>query len=306
MTWLIIALIAYLILAIVFLADKYLLTKEIPNPKLLAFYSGLSGFLLILLIPFIDFEILSFPYIFLSIISGASFFIALFLFYRTLKIFEVSRVVPAVGALIPLFSLALAFIFSKGQEILKFYEIISLLLLAIGSFLINYEPQKRISIKSLLNSAIASAFFSLYFISAKYVYIQYSFWSSLIWINLGGFLMSLLFFSIFKDIREELFVRKETFNKKTVFIFVGSKILSGAGGLLQNFAIFLAPTLTAVAIINGLQGIQYGFLLMIAVFLSLKYPKIIKEETSKSVIVQKSFSILLILIGLLIISILNY
>ena len=306
MSWLIIALLSYLILAVVFLADKYLLTNGIPNPKLFAFYSGLSGFFLILLIPFIEFEIFSFPYIILSILSGASFFMALFLFYRTLKLFEVSRVVPAVGALIPLFSLALAVIFSQGQEFLKTNEIVSLSFLIVGSFLINYESQKKISKKSLIFSSLASFFFSLHFISAKYIYINYSFLSSLIWINSGGFLMALIFFLIFKDIKKELFVKKEVFNKKTIFIFIGSKILSGIGGLLQKFAIFLAPSLTAVAIINGLQGIQYGFLLVIAVFLSLKYPKILKEEVSKKVIIQKAFSILLIVAGLIIISFFNF
>jgi drug/metabolite transporter (DMT)-like permease len=306
MMWLIVTLIAYLILAVVFLADKYILTEEIPNPKLFAFYSGLSGFLIIVLIPFVDFEIFSLYYIFISIISGSSFFIALFLFYKALKMFEVSRVVPAVGALIPLFSLIFAFIFSRGEEFLKSYEVISLFLLIIGSFLISHEPQKKISTKSLFYSSLASAFFSLYFISTKYIYNEYSFLSSLIWIKLGGFLMSLLFFLFFKDIREELFVKKETLNKKAASIFFGSKIFSGIGGLLQSYSIFLAPSLAVVAIINGLQGIQYAFLLVIVIFLSLKYPKIIKEEISKKIIIQKSFSILLILIGLFIISFINY
>ncbi len=306
MTWLIVALLAYLILAIVFLADKYLLTNGIPNPKLFAFYSGLSGFLLLPLIFFIDFEVFSWYYIGVSFLSGISFFLALFLFYRTLKIFEVSRVVPAVGALTPIFSLILALVFSAGQEVIKGYEALALLFLVIGSFLINYKPDKKIPIKSLLFSSLASFFFSLYFISSKYVYTEHSFLSSLIWINLGGSLMATIFFIAFREIRKEIFVKKETINKKTVFVFFGSKILSAGGGLLQNFAVFLAPSMTAVAMINGLQGMQYGFLLVIAVFLSLKYPNIIKEEISRKIIVQKVISILLIVLGLFIISSFNF
>ena len=306
MTWLIVALLAYLILAIVFLADKYLLTNGIPNPKLFAFYSGLSGFLLLPLIFFIDFEVFSWYYIGVSFLSGISFFLALFLFYRTLKIFEVSRVVPAVGALTPIFSLILALVFSAGQEVIKGYEALALLFLVIGSFLINYKPDKKIPIKSLLFSSLASFFFSLYFISSKYVYTEHSFLSSLIWINLGGSLMATIFFIAFREIRKEIFVKKETINKKIIFIFFGSKILSAGGGLLQNFAVFLAPSMTAVAMINGLQGMQYGFLLVIAVFLSLKYPNIIKEEISRKIIVQKVISILLIVLGLFIISSFNF
>ncbi len=307
MLWLIVALIAYLILAVVFLADKYLLTEGgIPNPKLFVFYSGTAGFLIFLLIPFIEFEIFSLFYIGVSFLSGISFFIALFLFYKALRFFEVSRVVPAVGALVPLFSLILAFVISRGQEFLENYELISLLFLVLGSFLINYEPQKKLSINSLFYSSSASFFFSLHFILTKYVYMEYSFLSSLIWIRTGGFFMAILFFLFFKEIRQELFTKRESFNKKTISVFVGSKILSAGGGLLQNLAIFLAPSVAVVSIVNGLQGIQYGFLLAIVIFVSLKYPKIIKEKISKKVIIQKTFSIFLIIIGLFIISFNNF
>ncbi len=307
MLWFIVALLGYLILAVVFLADKYLLTKGgIPNPKLLAFYSGVAGFLIFLLIPFIEFEVFSLPYIGISFTAGISFFLALFLFYKALRVFEVSRVVPAVGALTPLFSLLLAFAISGGQEVLKNHELFALFFLISGSFLINYEPAKKISINSLFFASLASFFFSFYFVLTKYVYMEYSFLNSLIWIRSGGLIMSILFFFLFKEIRNELFVKKESFNKKTALVFVGSKMLSAVGGLFQNFAVFLAPTVAVVSIINGLQGTQYGFLLVIAIFLSLKYPKILKEEISKKILTQKALSILLIVIGLFIISLYSF
>ncbi len=303
MSWLFVAILAYLILAIVFLADKHLLTDKIPDPKLYAFYSGLSGAVLLLVVPFIDFKFLPLPYIALAFASGISFFIALLFFYKTLKTFEVSRVVPAIGALTPLFSLLLAFIFSRGTEVLTSYEIPAFGLLIIGSFLINFERSKIFSVKSLLLSTITSFFFSLYFILAKYVYDQTFFLNGIVWLNLGGFLMAIIFFIVFKGIRREIFVKRKTLRKNTIFIFIGSKILSGLGGLLQNYAVFLAPSLVIVAIVNGLQGTQYAFLLFFTVLISLKFPQIIKEEITKSIIIQKSISILLIIVGLLILSI---
>ncbi len=302
MSWLFVAILAYLILAIVFLADKYLLTERIPDPKLYAFYAGFFSFLLVLLIPFIEFEILSPLYLVLALLSGVSFFMALFCFYKTLRSFEVSRVVPAIGALIPLFSLLLAFLFSKGEETLTSYEIPAFTLLILGSFLINFEREKVFSLKSLTYSLITSFFFSLHFVLAKYIYIEYPFLVGLIWLNLGGFLMAVLFFFFFKEIRDEVLVKRKIFVKKTAFVFFGSKILSGAGGLLQNYAIFLAPSVVTVAIINGLQGTQYGFLLVFTIFLSLKYPNILKEKITKNIVVQKILSIFLIIAGMLILS----
>ncbi len=300
MNWLIVTIVAYFCLAFAFLADKHLLDQRIPNPKIYVFYAGVIRFFMVLLIPFVDFRFPSITYAGLAILSGISFFIALFWFYSSLRIFEVSRIVPAIGALTPIFSLALAFMISGGQEILYPLEIPAFVLLVLGSFLISFERGKNFSVKSLAYATTTSFFFSLYFILARYVYDGQPFLSGLIWLSFGGFIMAIIFFSLFKDIRSEIFVKRETINKGTATVFFGSKIFSGLGGLLQNYAVFLAPSYVAVAFINGLQGTQYAFLLLLAVFLSVKYPKIVEEEISKGTLVQKSISIILIICGLLI------
>jgi len=74
---------------------------------------------------------------------------ALFWLYTTLKQFEVSRVIPAIGAFIPLSSLLLAYISSRGQATLQSAEIPSFIILIFGSFMINYEYGKAFSSKSL-------------------------------------------------------------------------------------------------------------------------------------------------------------
>ncbi len=306
MSWLTIAILAYLILAGASMADKYLLTARIPDPKVYAFYSGFFSTLIVVIIPFIDFQIPSPFFIFLSLVSGASFFIALFYFYKTLKSFEVSRVVPAIGALIPLFSLILAYISSRGEATLKSVEIPAFLFLIIGSFMINYERKKSISLKSLASSTITSFFFSFHFIVAKHVYMVYPFWTTMIWVSVGGFIMAMIFFILFEDIRREIFVNRVTFQKRTASFFLLSKVAAGAGGLLQNWAIFLAPSVATVAIINGLQGSQYAFLLIMTVFLSIKFPCIIKEEISKRIIFQKTLSIFLIMAGMALLAFFNY
>ncbi len=292
MLWLIVTVVAYLIFAAVFLIDKYLLIGPIPNPKVYSFYIGILGMVVLLLVPFIDFYILEPFQLLLAFISGASSVLAIFWFFKGLKIFEPSKIVPAVGGILPIFTFLLVYLFSGGKETLKSWEILAFLLLVFGSTLITFEKSKSFSLKSLRISIVAAFLFALSFVFAKYVYLEQPFLLGLIWIRLGGVLMALIFlFS--RRLRDELFQQKVGLQKKTAAIFISSQAAGAGAGILQNWAVALAP-LAYVAFINALQGIQYVFLLIIVVFLSLKFPQILKEEISKEILFQKVIAILLI------------
>lgn len=303
MSWLLTAIISYLILAIVFLLDKYLLENRIPDPGLYAFYTGLLSISIFLLVPFVDFVIPSFQDFLLAFFVGIIFVFALFWFYKALHLFEASRVVPTVGAMAPFFSLLFIFIFTKGEETLSSFQIPAFLMLILGSFLISYQGAKKISFRTFLFSSLAAVFFALFFVLQKNVFgaIQH-FWASLIWMSTGSFFAALCFFLFSGKIREEVCVKRNTFCKKTAFIFFLSKILAAAGGLLQRRAIFLITDFIEVSIVQGLQGVQYAFLFVLALFFSWKFPKILEEKISKKIIVQKSLAIILIGIGLAILT----
>jgi drug/metabolite transporter (DMT)-like permease len=292
MSWLIITISAYLILAVVFLIDKYLLVGPIPNPKLYAFYIGVLGIAVIIFIPFINFYLPTFWEVFLSFVSGASFVCAIFWFFKGLRIFEPSRIVPAVGGILPIFTFLLIFLFSKGRETLDLFGFLAFLLLIAGTILITYEKSKRVSLKSLKISLAASFLFALSFVFAKYVYMANPFLVGLVWIRVGGAVTALFFLSS-KEVREGLFQQKIGLEKKTVAVFLSSQAGGAGANILQNWAVALAP-LAYVAMINALQGVQYVFLLVFAILLSLKFPKILKEEISKEVLLQKIIAILLI------------
>lgn len=296
MLWLVITIAAYLIFAVTFLVDKYLLVSSIPNPKAYSFYIGILGIAVLFLIPFINFYVLDPFYLLLSFISGAAFVLATFYFFKGLKDFEASRIVPAVGGILPIFTFLLIFLFSGGKEILKSWEILSFVLLISGSILMTYEKSKKISLKSLNNSVVAAFFFAISFVFAKYIYLKYPFLLGLVWTRLGGFLMALIFL-LGPKLRKELFGQKIVFPKKTAVIFLSSQLGGAGAGILQNWALALAP-LAYISFINALQGVQYVFLLLFAIFLSVKFPQILKEETSKTTLLQKISGLLLIGIGL--------
>jgi len=302
MNWLIITILAYFILAVVFLIDKYLLVNAIPNPKVYAFLIGIAGLLLLVLIPFVNFYIPSAQQIILSFFAGATFIFALYWFYKALQNFDASQIVPAVGALNPFFVLSFVYISSLGKEFPSNREILSIILLVAGAVLITIEKGKTINGESMKLSLMAALFFSLSFVLTKYVYLEQPFLNGLIWTRLGGVLMALILFFLWDDIKKDIFGQKDAFKRKSLGILILNQTAGAGAGLLQNWAIALAPLLY-VAFINALQGVQYVFLLIFSIVLSFKFPQILKEQITKEVIVQRIIAIFLIGGGLVLLSI---
>ena len=114
--------------------------------------------------------------------------------------------------------------------------------------------------------------------------------------NFFSFLFVLLF--LFDgNLRRIIFANTKTSNKKTGVNFLFSQSAGAIAGFLQNYAISLAPV-EYLAIMNSLRGIQYVFLFMITLFFSLLLPHVFKEKISQKIVIKKSISILLIVVGL--------
>lgn len=292
MLWLLVTIIAYFLFAITTLGDKYLLSGA-PEPKVYSFYVGLLGGLILLLIPFVGFFIPGGYEIVFCLFTGAIYLIAIFSVFQGLEYFEASRIVPAIGGFLPIFSFLFIYIFSGGVEVMGIKEIIALIFLIIGSILISYDPKKKVPFKSLKISALAALFLSLMFVLSKYVYLMLPFWTGFIWIRIGVLLTALLFlFS--KKVRKDIFYKKSTFNKKTSIIFVINQAFGAGGAMLQGWGIALAP-LVFLPVINALQGVQYLFLFI----LTLVFFKIFKEKISRKIINQKLIAIGFIVVGLI-------
>ena len=144
MLWLIVIISAYFIFAIVSLGDKYLLIGP-PNPKSYSFYVGVLWILALFLIPFVGFSVPDLYQIPLCFLAGAVYIFALLGFFEGLEKFEASRIVPAIGGILPLFTFALVYLFSGRKEILDFREGLAFVLLILGSIFIVWEPSKKIS-----------------------------------------------------------------------------------------------------------------------------------------------------------------
>lgn len=299
MLWLIIIVFAYFLFAFVSLGDKYLL-KGAPNPKTYTFYVGIFSSFVFILIPFVGFSIPGFLETLFCFLAGTVLMIGVFVTFEGLERFEASRIIPAMGGFVPVFTLVFTYLFSKGQAVLGVKEILAFALLVLGSILISYSPTKKFPFKSLKISAIAALFFSLGFILSKYVYLMLDFWTGFIWIRVGAIITASLFLFT-KDVRQEIFTKKSVFNMKTSIFFIFNQVVGAGAFILQNWAIALAP-LAFLPIINALQGTQYFFLFVLILLVSLKSPKILEEKISNKIIIQKGLAMFLIILGLVILA----
>jgi hypothetical protein len=238
----------------------------------------------------------------LSIATGIFFVLGLFWFYKGLFLFESSRIIPAIGGMVPIFTSLLIYLFSGGKEILNLRELIAFVLLVFGSILIVYERKKGILFKGFYISVISAFLLAIYFVAMKYVFLAQPFWAGLMWIRIGAFLTAVLFL-FFKEVRKDVFKKKEggKVSFKTAVIFILNQAIGAGGNLLQSWAIALSP-LVYVAFINALQGIQYVFLLIMTVMLSFWFPMFLREQISKKGILQKIIAIIIIGGGLVLLS----
>lgn len=304
MIWILWALLAHMTSGIVFIVDKALLGSggAIGKPMRYAVYSGLVASGAVLLLPFAY----AAPTMFVlgwSLLAGVLWLAALWLFFIGLKFGDPSRVVPITGSAVPVFTFLLAAVF-LGER-LDMRDILAVLFLVGGGALlsIRFKGTKGVPVKALLGAVFGGAAFAAHFALAKFIYDRFDpFLAAFAYIRLGVGVAAIgLFVWLWLTSGEKKKVKKTKKTKKrTIAItvaFFGSKGLGVVALLLLNYAISLG----SVTVVNALQGVQYAFVLLLAVFVSRQWPKLFKEELQRVTVIQKIAGILLVSIGLILV-----
>jgi drug/metabolite transporter (DMT)-like permease len=290
--WIIVAIIAYLLFALNGVADKFLLTKAVGNAGVYAFYVGISSLFVFALAPF-GLSLVSWPVFLIALAAGIAFIIALYFFYTAIKLTSVSRVLPIEGGLVPLFTLIFAYI--ANLDTLTHMQFFAFGLLVIGSVLVDFKKtEEGWQALEWKDALLAALFFGLSFVLTKYVYLHTNFISGLIWTRLGLAVGAGLIFLLSSKTRSEIFSAASNTSTGNKVLFYTSHLAGSLATVLQNYAISLG----SVIIINALQGVQFVFLLLLTVVLSRYFPKVLKEDISKGILVQKALAIILISAGL--------
>ena len=294
MNWLIISIFAYFLNAIAGLIDKILLKKSIPEPVVYTFYVGVLSLAALVLIPW-GFQYPGLNLLLISLLAGLIFILALWLLYILLKKEEISRIIPLVGGFSSVFVFLSAHLFSL--EKLSSKQILAFIIILIGGFLISLKkgPIKFLSKKIFFLGLLNSSLFALFYILSKFVYLNHPFISSFVWLRIGGGLGVLILFFIPRN-REKILavIKKPNIGAGKIFLF-------GQGcGALSFLFVNYAISLGSVSLVNALQGTQYGFLFLMAIIFSKRFPHLLEEKLTTKIVFQKAISIVLIGLGIFI------
>ena len=304
MNWFVVALASYFVLAIANLIDKYLVEKVLGSARAYTFIACTMGLVVFFVAPwFLAWP--GFSGFVLNLFLGLLFALALLFLYAALRRGEASRAVVIIGGSTPVFSLPLSY-FILGDQF-NSNQLIATTLLILGVAVIAFLPKHKLgfwdnifsSIKlkhkysshSIIFALASGLTYALYFIGTKLAYEQQDFLSAFLWIRLGAALAAALILFSPRARREikALFKRKPG-RKKNQSLVAGNQVLGSIGFVLQNYAIYLGP----VALVNALQGVQYAWIIILGAVVSLLAPKILKEDISWRVLVQKAIAVVLI------------
>ena len=293
--WFFVIIASYFFFAISVFGDKLLLAGK-PDPRAYTFYVGVlntSTLLLLLFIPHADWP--SPAAMGFALLSGLTTILALYFMFCAVEQFEVSRVMPALGGLMPIFIFILAQIFFGWQPV-SLTGFLALVLLVAGSVFISAETS--LSFKSAYVALVSGSalLFSLAYIFSKKVFFYEPFLPGLVLIGAATAFVA-LFLLLDPRFRRAVFGKHATFDRSNGILFLSFQLSGAAAGFLQNWAIALVPV-SFLAIMNSLRGIQYVFLFIITLSFSHFAPNIFKEPISRRIIMKKAFSILLIGLGL--------
>lgn len=294
-SWIFVALGGYLLLAFTGVADKFLVSKVVREPVAYAFYTAITGPFSLVLIPF-GAKLLNLHDFAVALAAGAIFITGIYYSYCAIANSSVSRVVPIQGGMIPIFSLLFAYVI-LGER-LGTIQTFGFLFLVAGAVLISIRKQDGTwTAQAFLYAGLSAIFFALASVLTKYIFEHSNFITGMVWTRIG-FLLPLPFILIFKKNRNAIFNAPKQAGVRNAALYYSTRITGTVGGFLQNYAVSLG----SVSVVNALQGTQFAFLLGLTSFMSIYFPKVLREKINFGTITLKLAAIGLLSIGLFLIT----
>lgn len=299
MSWILLVTGAYLLLAVANVSDKIFLKSLFRHPAVLACVIGGIGMISVFLIPFGQFGWPGTFYCFSLILAGVCFVFALLFFFHALSAEEASRVIPYVGALIPIITLLFASVFLGETLSSKAY--IGFCLLIVGGYVVAHDPwsrPKEHSFHTWIMASLGAILFAISFVLSKWLFASMDFIQAFVWIRIGS-LFAALVIIVISLLRRATYVNEFRHVLSRGFLgFLGVQAVGGIGFILQNVAISKG----SVSLVNAMQGVQYVFVIVLAGLLAKRFPSLIQETVSKRIIVAKLTGVVVIGVGLVLIA----
>jgi uncharacterized membrane protein len=289
--WIFYSLLSAFLMAVVNLIDKFVLTQWVRKPVVPLLVLGLIGLFPALVVLFVQGFPPPAPGLLLpSFLAGASFVLMSFFYFSAAQAEDISRVVP-LFYLSPLFVSALAAAFLG--EVFPAKKYAGVILLVAGAVLMNVKRNSSLRGRpgrAFRQMILAALFLAAYTVLTKRALAASDFWIVFAWTRLSMLAVLIPFY--FREGRELRAAVRER----------GLKV---AGLLTFNETLAMASTLfITIALSSGfatlvttLSSVQPFFVLVLAVFMSIFFPKFLREETNRSVLALKLAAISLMFSG---------
>ncbi len=308
MNWILLAVAAQFLNALVALIDKRIVSddKILPRPFVYGFYTCLiaGAWIVVYFIGFLpfSFEGIAIPsfdnverptleVVALAFLSAYTFFIALVSMFNSLRVANASEVVPVIGATSAIASFGLGHFF-LGTAMSSHYWL-GIAILAFGTFLVSHF---NFTLKTAGVAIHSGVFFALHYIAIKGLFITTSFDDGFFWSRIAFMLFALSLLAI-PNYYERIKEQTKATTRQAGYLILANKILAGVSTIL----ILKATDLGDVAVVQALGGLQFVFILLLGIFFTIRPSQVvIGEQYRKDTILQKAVFVAVITIGFLV------
>ncbi|MFH0979702.1 MAG: EamA family transporter [Candidatus Roizmanbacteria bacterium] len=295
MSWIFYSLLAVNIYSLINLFDKFFLSKKFKSIYSFLLLLNIAYFIFYFLYSIIFWKTYIFNGSFIwAMASGLFYFFMWVFWFKALSGGEVSRS-SAIFFTQPIFSSILAVIFLG--EILNSIKWLAVIAIVIGAIFSSIETKK---IKKGFNSAYIFAFLAAIVSAVGNTISKYAINNlSALTVGAVGYFATLpLYFIFLKDKQVLNEVRSKLTDKKSTVIM----IFRGLFGYLAICFFMLALGNGPASLVSALNGGQPLMILIYSTFITIFFPKFIKEEISIKALVYKIISVALIVFGAVVIS----
>jgi len=296
-SWIYFAMAAQLIWAFTSVIDKIVISKGyIKSPFVYIVLNGAMNVFLVFLLPFFGFEPLKFADFLIAMFAGISLSVAVTLYYKAVQYDEISRI-KIIYQMEPILILGLSFLL-LGEMLTKSHMAGFLFLLAAGIIVAYKRERKSFRMSRAFYYILASMVLgALYYVSSKHIFNVTGFWSGFLWLRLANF--SALAVLLAPSVRRKF---AETFKtmKKSIRGLLGFKmVIDFSAFVFANYALYKGYA-SLVGVLETAVAPLFTF--MIALLMTIYFPRIIKEEINKKAILTKLLAILFVVTGIVFIN----
>lgn len=305
--WILLAIGAQVINAIVAILDKYIVTsKTVLHPFSYAFYvSILSGLTVLVFFlgffdlpfgivapSFLNLEVPSLKIVYLCFVTGLVMYIALVNLFEAFSKSDASDVVPVVSAVAAVGTLAIEALLLGGSY--TDVNLAGFVLLVVGTLLVS---NLRFSLEVVWHTVLSGFSFALYYGFIKYIFDEINFDSGFLYTRITIALAALLVITI-PVYRKRIFRKlkdKEVKKSKATSYVLGIKILAGIASIMTLKAVQLG----SVAVVQAMAGVQFLILIIFGTCLGRFTPRSFGEnDLTISDFVHKIAAAIIISVGL--------